>query len=110
MALAELLRRDIHPAEVLLPDGELLREARVFVTSERLLVWQKREGQVRQVLALDLVMAPPPSRASLNGGSLELGCWVDGEEQPVYVNPGRGCGCGSPLKALAPPVGWKAAA
>ncbi len=99
----ELLRRDIHPAEVLMPSGELIREARVFVTTERVLAWKMREGRVQQVLALELAGDPPPaSRQSLNGGQLELQC----AEGVLFVNQGAGCGCGSPLKALAPPLAW----
>lgn len=99
----ELLRRDIHPAEVLLPGGELLRETRVFVSDRRLLAYKMRDGHIQRVAELDLAgEAPTPSRASLNGGNLELDCRIG----TVFVNQGAGCGCGSPLKALATPIPW----
>lgn len=99
----ELLRRDVHPAEVLLPGGRLLRETRAFVTDRRVLAYKRQDGQIQRVLDLELVGEPPTaSRASLGGGTLELEC----EDGVVFVNQGSGCGCGSPLKALAPPVGW----
>lgn len=108
----EVLRRDIHPAEVLLPDGKLLLDARVFVTTERVLVWKVKEGRVQQVLERPLRAGVeiPASRQSLNGGRLEVGCELDGEKELLTINQGHGCGCGSPLKALAAPVPWTVAA
>jgi hypothetical protein len=111
MTDVELLRRDVHPAEVLMPSGALIREARVFVTTERVLVY-RNQGGIK--LVQELYLAEPgcitAARGSLNGGRLEMTCRFDlsdGEQLlPVYVNQGAGCGCGSPLKALAPPVGW----
>jgi hypothetical protein len=114
----ELLRRDVHPAEVLLPDGRLLLDARVFVTDRRLLVWKAGDAGVRQVLEMPLAAeAPAASRQSLNGGNLELvvrevaqaGKGTLSRQATVLVNQGHGCGCGSPLKALAAPVSWTAA-
>jgi hypothetical protein len=108
----ELLRRDIHPAEILMPSGALVREARVFVTTDRVLVYRRVDGTIVKEYELPLADPGivPAQRGSLNGGRLEMTCRFalsDGEQLlPVIVNQGAGCGCGSPLKALAPPVGW----
>jgi hypothetical protein len=103
MAAPELLCRDVFPSEVLLPDGRLLLEARAFVTNRRLLVWKVADGRVRQVVEMALAGEPiRPRRDSLNGHHLEL----ETTDGIVLVNQGHVCGCGSPLKALAPPVGW----
>lgn len=102
----ELMRRDVHPAEVLMPDGSLHLQARVFVTSQRLIAYTRdREGRIVKALELALAGDPPvASRASLNGGNLELATTAGA----VIVNQGAGCGCGSPLKALGTPVSWTA--
>jgi hypothetical protein len=102
----ERLVRDIDPAEVLLPDGRLLSSVRVFVTSTRLLAFKAgNEGGI--TLALDLPLeqpcSVPASRATLGQGALEARL-ADGST--AWINRGHGCGCGSPLKALAPPVSW----
>lgn len=113
MSAPELLRRDIHPAEVLMPSGALILEARVFVTNKRVLVYKR--GQEGIALAHELALAeeaPRASRGTLNGGRLELKCRFDlseGEQVlPVTINQGGGCGCGSPLKAMKAPVSWTA--
>jgi hypothetical protein len=104
----ELLRRDVHPADVLLPGETLLRDVRVFVTSRRLLVYGTTpEGGIerRATLALKEPCSVPASRATLGNGRLEVHL-ADGGT--AWVNRGQGCGCGSPLKALAAPVPWSA--
>lgn len=101
----EVLVRDIHPAEVLLPDQTLLRDVRVFITSTRLVAYRAAgDGSIERVALLELAQpcSVPASRATLQG-SLEARL-ADG--QTVWVNRGRGCGCRSPLKALAAPVPW----
>ena len=98
----ELLRRDIHPGEIVLPDGRVLTDARVFITSHRLVAWT-HDGRVQ--VAADIELSVPNSVTGDRGtlsGSLEVQT-VDGT---VYVNKGRGCGCHSPLKGLSAPVGW----
>jgi hypothetical protein len=108
----ELLRRDIHPAEVLLPDGRLLLEARVFVTDRRVLVYKVQDGRIMQVRDLTLIEpgCVTASRSSLNGGRIEVEVLGEhggrAETGTLIVNQGAGCGCGSPLKAYAPPVPW----
>jgi hypothetical protein len=100
----ELLRRDVHPAEVSTPDGSVFKRCRAFVTSERLIVWQEADRKVK--VALDVALtepsAVPPNRGSLFG-SLEC----ETEHGTYWVNAGRGCGCGQMvLKALGPPAPW----
>ncbi len=98
---AEILRRDVHPAEVACPDGRVLR-GRAFATSHRLIVWVEPERRKVEV-ALDVPLAEdsvPGDRGTLRG-SLEC-LATDGT---YWINPGRGCGCGQiALKALGPPV------
>lgn len=100
----ELLRRDVHPAELLMPDGSVETGLRVFVTSHRLLAYRATADR-RIELAVDLVLEEPFSveanRSTLMGA---LQC-VTASGQ-VTVNRGRGCGCGSPLKGLGSPVPW----
>ncbi len=102
----ELMRRDVHPAEVALPDGRVLTGLRVFVTARRLLGYQAMHGgNIVNVLCLELAQpcSVPADRSTLMAGRLECRL-ADGAT--AWVNRGRGCGCHSPLKALAPPVGW----
>lgn len=103
----ERLHRDVHPAEVLLADGTLHRDVRVFVTSRRLLAFKATPaGRVEP--CLELALAEPCSvaanRGTLTGSGRLEAILADGGS--VWVNRGHGCGCGSPLKALAPPVPW----
>lgn len=102
--LGERLHRDCHPAEVSLPDGSVIRDARVFVTDSKLLAYQVADGRITQVLDVEVQQpcSVPRDRGTLRG-CLEVKL-ADGFT--AWVNQGRGCGCGSPLKALAAPVGW----
>lgn len=87
-----------------MPNGDVLTKARVFVTSHRLLAYQVVEGSIVQVVDLPLVdpYGVPADRGTLTAGRLE--CVTP--EGTAWVNRGRGCGCGSPLKALGLPVPW----
>lgn len=102
--MAERLTRDIFPAEVTI-DGEISQGLRVFVTDERLLAYRAASGGVIEI-ALNLALATPSSvpasRSSLHG-HLEAKL-ADG--RTAWINRGRGCGCGSPLKALGAPFTW----
>lgn len=105
-AVVEVMRRDVHPAEVLMPDGTMLAGLRVFVTNRRLLAFRATAGGlIEQVL--DLVLEQPctvpGNRGTLGAGRLEARL-QDGST--AWVNRGHGCGCGSPLKALAAPASW----
>lgn len=100
----EVLCRDVMPADVLKPDGSMLREVRAFVTTHRLVAFQANP-QIEKVLDLALLdpFCVPASRGTLSGTE-QLQVRVEGGD--AWVNRGSGCGCGSPLRALAPPVDW----
>jgi hypothetical protein len=99
----ERLSRDVHPVDVV---GDQLDSvyvnARVLVTSSRLLIFTATDGRIAEPVELALTEPIAASRGTLNGGRLEL----QTEVGTVWVNPGRGCGCGSPLKAMARPLDW----
>jgi hypothetical protein len=99
----ERLVRDVHPAEVAL-DGHVLTAVRVFVTTGRLLALQVQAGKITPVLdePVSEPVSVPASRSSLHG-SLEVRL-ADG--RTAWVNRGAGCGCGSALRTIAPPVSW----
>jgi hypothetical protein len=124
-APGELLRRDVYPAEILMPDGSMLTGVRVFVTTHRLLAYQVQNRTIKRVVDLELVEpeSVPLDRQTLGRGRLECRVYVpcidevrEEDEQVIaegnmvvgtaWVNQGRGCGCGSPLKALKAPCGW----
>jgi hypothetical protein len=96
----ETLRRDVHPGEILMPDGTMLTSLRVFVTTHRLVAYQVRDRTIKRVVDLELVEpgSVPLDHQTLGRGRLE--CVTP--EGTAWVNQGRGCGCGSPLKALSP--------
>ncbi|HEY4452401.1 MAG TPA: hypothetical protein VGN13_12500 [Solirubrobacteraceae bacterium] len=100
----EVLCRDVHPADILMPDGSMLTGLRVFVTSHRLIGF--RAGpEIERVV--DEPLANPgcvPACHDTLSSSERLEMQIEGGH--AWVNRGTGCGCGSPLKALAPPVGW----
>lgn len=105
VAAVERLVRDVHPAELALPDGTVLTGVRVFVTSHRLIAYRATaDRQIEKAVELDLQQpcSVPASRGSLIG-RLEARL-ADGGT--AWVNRGQGCGCHSPLKALAGPVSW----
>lgn len=101
----ELMRRDVHPAEVALPDGSVLTGVRVFVTDRRLIAFRAVEGRIDKVADLELAdpCSVPANRGTLGQGRLEARL-ADGGT--AWVNRGHGCGCGSPLLALGIPVPW----
>jgi hypothetical protein len=108
LQMGERLVRDVHPAEVSMPDGQVLTGVRVFVTSERLIVFSAdAQRQIRQVLNTPLAQpcSVPASRNTLGAGALEARL-ADGGT--AWINRGQGCGCSSPLKTLGPPVPWNA--
>lgn len=102
----EVMARDVHPAEVLMPDGTMLTRCRVFVTSHRMLAFGVGEGRAIKVLA-ELELAEPYSvpadRSTLKAGRLEIRTSTG---ETAWVNRGRGCGCGSALNALGQPAPW----
>lgn len=105
-AEGETLHRDVYPAEVAMPDGSVLTGVHVFVTSHRLLVYgETGQRQVGLIFGADLETprSVPASMDTMRAGQLECKLGVGGT---AWINVGRGCGCGSPLKAMASPVGW----
>lgn len=100
----ERLLRDVHPAEVLVGE-RLIRDARVFLTSRRLLVFTAGSAGIERALEIEVRQ---PCGVDANRGTLQGRLEIPlPDDTTVLVNPGRGCGCGSPLKALGPPVGWR---
>lgn len=103
--MIESLRRDVHPAELTLPSGQLERACRVFVTSSRIDAYRFVDGQIVQVFTAPLTGEPPSAvRGSLSRRSGPL--VLDTPDGEVLVNRGHGCGCHSPLKALSQPAPW----
>ena len=100
----ELLARDVAPAEVAMPDGSVVTNARVFVTTHRIYGYRLTGGQVVRFLDAELVEhgSVPRSRGSLQGGALEAKV-ADGS---IWINRGRGCNCNPHLSALSSPVAW----
>ena len=104
----ELLVRDIFPAEVLEVGGSLITKVRVFITTHRMIVWHEQYKGVPAKL-LEVNLAEPFSVASQQaklgyGERIEVATMTRG----FIINQGRGCGCGSVLKALPRPAEWKA--
>lgn len=97
------LLRDHHPVDLTMQGEVIARAARIFVTTDRVLVWQMDE-QRNPVLTHQLGLAQDhgiqPNRGSLTG-PLEL--TLD-NGLVVYANRALGCGCGSSLKVLDRPV------
>lgn len=76
---------------------------RVFITDRRLLAFRAVAGKIEHALELETAEPQVKADRSTLRGSLEVRL-ADG--RTAWVNRGSGCGCGSPLKALAPPVSW----
>ena len=101
---SEVLVRDVFPGEVLTPDGHVIAQCRVFVTSHRLLAFKANAAKQIE-LVTELILSEPKS-VQANRGSLQGRLEIVTPEGTAWVNRGRGCGCGSPLKALGSPVPW----
>lgn len=85
-----------------MPDGSVLTACRVFVTTNRLLAYQMVDGAISRTVDMQIVPESVPADRGSLFGSLECA----GPDGTAWVNRGRGCGCGSPLKALGPPIAW----
>jgi hypothetical protein len=97
----ERLLRDVHPAEVYATGFTAPIEARVFVTTERVQIWVEH-GREMAFTEYRLTGEPPEPRRDTLAGQLHL----DTSGGTLHISRGRGCGCHSSLKALAPPVNW----
>ena len=98
----ERLRRDLFPCDVTL-EGELYaRGARVFITDTEALVYvANADRSIPEPTRIEII-APPSVFRGPFVGRLEL----ETEAGTMHLNRARGCGCHSPLKALAEPVAW----
>ena len=81
----------------------MVTEARVFVTSHRLLAWAKGPERIGIVVDVELAQA---ESIEANRGTLSGSLQIETTDGTVYINKGRGCGCHSPLKALPAPCPW----
>ena len=103
----EAMVRDVHPAEVLLPDGTLIVGCRAFVTTRRFVAFGPTPRSGIEVVADFPVRQPVSTVASLNTLNTTERLEIATEDGgTIYVNKGRGCGCHSPLKALDTPAPW----
>jgi hypothetical protein len=110
--IVETMCRDCHPVEAFAPTvhDAPFRPCRVFVSSERLWVWEAKvaaplPGWFTPQLVFEARLteeAPQRDR----GTGLCYGFSLQTDQGPVHVTRMSGCGCGSPLKALSAPVGW----
>lgn len=87
---------DMHPAELLLPDGTRHELVRVVLTDKRIRVWAEvgRQPQLLVDEAHDGVRLE--SQYPVVGQPIQVG--------GLAVTRMRGCGCGSSLKGLRPPT------
>jgi hypothetical protein len=101
----ERMLRDVQRAEVFAPDvhNAPKRATRVFITTERIVVWQT-DDQNRPTVFLDSRITgelPQADRATLVGQLR-----IETEDGDVHITRARGCMCGSSLLALSPPIPW----
>jgi len=71
----ERMCRDVHPAEILMPDQQVLTGLRIFITTHRAIGYQATpDRRIEQAFELRLATpgSVPASRAMLQGGQLEL--------------------------------------
>jgi len=96
------LLRDHFPVEVFAPhvDPSPLGRCRAFITTDRIRVYSDRSGKVELVVDEKLEGERPERSRNTLFGQLH----VQTEAGMVHLTAARGCGCGSALKALTPPV------
>jgi hypothetical protein len=99
----EILARDCFPVETYAVHiaAAPIHPTRVFVTSERIQVWSEVDRQ--PVLLTEAKITEPVER---DRGTLQGQIKVETELGPIFVTKGRGCGCGSSLRALSRPCDW----
>jgi hypothetical protein len=98
--------RDVHPAEVVFNDGRILTKCRVFLTSERIIIWRENVEKKQPEKIFDEVFRHTDARASRNTLGSNERIEVFGADFTCVINKGHGCNCGSSLKALATPISW----
>ena len=101
-ATHERLRRDLFPCEVTLAGELVARGARVFITTTEALIYTAAADGSVELHARIEIGEPPVTFSGPFIGRLE----VDTEVGTMHLNRSRGCGCHSPLAALAPPAAW----
>lgn len=90
--------RDVFPAEVVLPTGDVARSARVVITRERVLVWVTPAAPILD-RAYDAAASQVPALSAPRSRPAHLDL---GDGTFVHVNGQRGCGCSNPLKGWTP--------
>lgn len=91
MSQPAFLRLDLFPADITLPDNQILSQHRIIVTDTEALIYRSKE---------DIVFRAPITHfegSVLSGYS--LGTDTQGE---ITFKRSKGCGCGSPLKGFYP--------
>ena len=100
------LLRDYHPVDVIADDEVVAVNARAFVTTEAIEVYcadEQRNVVHVASLPIDRAAAPRGDRGTLRGARLDVQL---ADERTCWLNAGRGCGCGSPLKVMERPASW----
>lgn len=91
----ERILRDLNPVTVRLNTKELIRDARVLITSERMIVWTyktKHGNDWREAFRMDITGALPSENMSKRLGARET-IEVYGLTQNAVITVGYGCGC-----------------
>jgi hypothetical protein len=94
--MTEELLDEFHPCEVVLGSGKVYTGCKVFITTERVEVWQATPD--RQMYRSYSMPGHRESLAKIREGAPVK---VSGEQGELLINKGRGCGCSSPLTALS---------
>jgi hypothetical protein len=95
----EVLKRDVYPAQVLMPDGTLLRACRAFVSDRRVLVLDRNRTLLADVEIEHGFV--PASGQTLGYNERVEARTLDGGS--IWILRERGCGCGAPVKSMASP-------
>jgi len=102
----ERLHRDMFPIEAYVPHANPRPQtARAFITDRRIQVYVEDQATHASQLLVDEPITgdvPEPLRGQHDRGRGQL--TVQTPSGLVYLTPATGCGCGSSLRYLAPPV------
>lgn len=107
----ERLHRDLFPVDVTLDGAVVAMTARVFITNQRVLVYAVRVAHGTGVTAatrpeMRVTSFHAQSDVVRDRSTLSGHLDVDTERGTLHINRSHGCGCGSPLRAVAKPVSW----